>query len=42
MIAPDVSGDVYVLKRAVRHLQAELELHIAAVPASPLDMFVEY
>jgi len=31
VIAPDVSGDVYVLDRAVRHLQAEFDLHIAAV-----------
>ena len=40
-ITSAVGDDVYVLDRAVRHLQPDLELHIAAVSARSLDAFLE-
>jgi hypothetical protein len=36
-----VGDDVYELDRAVRHLQSDLELHIAAVSARSLNLFRE-
>ena len=40
-IVSAVGDDVYVLDRAVRHLQPDLELHIAAVSARSLNLFRE-
>jgi hypothetical protein len=36
-----VGDDVYVLHLAIRHLQADLELHIAAIQARSLNLFLE-
>jgi hypothetical protein len=37
-----VGDDVYVLDLAVRHLQPDLEFHIAAVSARSLKLILEH
>jgi hypothetical protein len=38
---PAVSDDVYILDRAIRHLQPELKLHLTAVTARSLNLLRE-